>query len=894
MIDALAFTLPERLTANAALPDVADFLRLRFAGRHDECLSYHALLCEAGRFANHYHACGLQPGERIAVILKHSRALYTSFVGALLGGFVPSIWPFPSPKISRTEYAKMLSALLDNAEPGLVITYPELREEIQKSDGLSRHKALVTTAEDVPDHCGTPPTCDAIDPDAIAFLQYSSGTTGTKKGVAISHRALLWQVDRYAEAIGLCDDDRIVSWLPLYHDMGLIACLLLPVTTRTPLVAMCPFEWVQQPATWLRAVSETRATLSWLPNFAYNFMVRSVSDAELVGVDLASLRGVVNCSEPIMAESHARFLRRFESVGLRASALCASYAMAENTFAVTSGGFEAPLRHDCINADEFAKTGRAVPADASDDSTRTLVSSGTALPGTEIRIADEDGNTLPDRQLGEIVLRSPCQLSAYHRNDDATRAAVRDGELFTRDVGYLADGELYVTGRKKDMLIIRGQNVYPQDIETLVSEVPGVIPGRCAAVGIANEQEGTEDLVVLAESAEADTPRRNEIRRRIARRISEATDVTPADVRVLPHMWLRKSTSGKISRRINRERYVELTEREQQQGSTPSVTLAADNGSVARYAVRRCVRRAISQKRMGQALSFQDDEPLIKNGLIDSLELVSLLQAIEADCGVSISSRALAATGSVITVQSLAELVDRIRSGGVGGADTGGIPRRREDVALVLSQPRTPRPAMRFWSGVSFWSRYYRWVLRRRGVRVGRDLRVEGPLILRLDGDPRNVTIGDHVTLMPGVDLKIRENGTIVLHDGVVLDTNVRLVAANDARIELGQDVQIGIGTVINAGQDVIIGRRTAVAGYCTIVASEHNYLSKTPFMQQGYQHDPVFIGEDVWVAANVFIGRGSRIGGGAVLGVKSVVRGDVPAYAIVMGNPARVVRFRG
>lgn len=920
-------TIPERLAANVALPDVEDFLRLRHADGQDEVLSYRTVLTEAERFAAYYRRQGLRSGDRVVVVLKHSLDLYASFVGGLLGGFVPSIWSFPSPKISRAEYFKTLSALLDNAKPGVVITYAEIRDEIDKlasdpgcdarvvtpDDGLRARGvtandsrgarvvmidevpgAHVVTPDDGPRECDPPAEYAPIDPDSVALLQYSSGTTGIKKGVAISHRSLLWQIDHYAEAIGLRDDDRIVSWLPLYHDMGLIACLLLPFMTRTPLVSVCPFEWVRQPAMWLRAISETGGTLSWLPNFAYSFLARSVTDAELTDVDLSSLRGLVNCSEPIMADSHDRFAERFAPVGFRASALCGSYAMAEDTFAVTSGGFAGPLSQDRIDGNEFARTGRAVPIDSASSDARVLVSSGTALPETDITIVDADGNALPERQLGEIVLRSPCLLSEYYNNPEATSSALRGDEFFTGDIGYLADGQLFVTGRKKDMLIIRGQNVYPQDIEALVTDTPGVIPGRCAVVGVVNRQTGTEDLVILAETDETDPSSRQDIRRYVFQRIVEATEVAPADIRLLEHMWIRKSTSGKISRGINRDRYVEMIENERYETHMhPATTPSADTESTP-HAVRRAVRRVLSRTRMGSVISFGHDDPLIGRGLIDSLGLVSLLQAVEAECGVSIGTAALASAENVVTVRSLADLVDRIRAGAEPGDDLDTFPQCRDEVPLVIGEPRTPRPAMAFWSSLSLWSRYYRRVFRRRGVRVGRDLRVWGPLILRFDGDPRNIIIGDDVTIMPGVDLKIRENGKIILHDGVVLDTNVRLVAANDARIELGENAQLAMGTIINAGQDVIIGRRTAVAGYCTIVASEHRYLGKASFMQQGYEHDPVYIGEDVWVAANVFVGRGSRIGNGAVLGVQSVVRGEFPAGGVVMGNPARVVRFRG
>ena len=903
-------TIPARLRANAALPDVADFLCLQHAGRRDECFSYRTVLREAERFAALYQQRGLSRGDQVVVILPHSLDLYTSFLGALLGGLIPSIWSIPSPKIAEAEYSRMLAALLANARPKLLVTYQQLRERLAGAGAIRRADIRVCVPDELPAACNTPTPVAMPDPDGTAFLQYSSGTTGTKKGVAISHRALLWQVDHYAEAIGLRDDDRIVSWLPLYHDMGLIACLFLPFLRRAAIVAMCPFEWVQWPAMWLRAISDSRATLSWLPNFAFSFLSQNVTDAELAGLDLSSLRGVVNCSEPILVISHADFLRRFGPAGFRASALCGSYAMAENTFAVTSGGFDAPLRQDCIDGREFARSGRAIPIEASSPDACVLVSSGTALPETDIRIVDTDGCRLPERRLGEIVLRSPCLLSEYHNNQDATGRALRDGVYYSGDVGYLADGQLYVTARKNDMLIIRGQNIYPQDVETIVSETPGVIPGRTAAVGVPNEQVGTQDLVILAETHEHDPAKRDGLGREIFRRVSQALEITPADVFLVEHMWLRKSTAGKISRAINRDRYLaalrntvapnlrvrrlgldnlQTPDSEVRRYWDPATAEPARAGTQSTLAqVRRCVERVLLQTRPGGRTSVSDDEPLITSGLIDSLGLVALINALETDFHISIKPESLADTSRLDTLRCLAELVDRLRAGGPAGDKPLAVPRTRADVPLLIGRPRRPRRVRGFWS----W--YYSWLLRRRGARVGRGLRVLGPLILRFDGDPRNITIGNDVTLMPWVDLKIRENGKIILHDGVVLDTNVRLVAANDGRIELGEDAQVGMATVINAGEDVIIGRRTAIAGFSLIEASEHNYLGKEPILEQGYHHEPVYIGADVWVAAHVYIGIGSHIGDGAVLGNKSTARGDVPANSVALGDPARVVRFRG
>ncbi|MCP4591079.1 MAG: fatty acyl-AMP ligase, partial [bacterium] len=492
-------TIPARLLDNLEHAADACALRLLHDNAETQTLTYRQLIDEAARWARWYEDLGLLHGDRVVIILQHSVDLYAAFVGGLLRGVVPSMFAFPSPKYSSEEYFRTIGVLVENADPRLLVTYPELAEQLTAGASLPA-ATRVCTPRDLPTGTSKFPVGPNVDPESTAFLQYSSGTTGIKKSVAISHRALLWQIDRYADAIRLASDDVIVSWLPLYHDMGLIACLFLPLLKRVPLVAMSPFEWVRRPGMWLRAVSDFGGTLSWLPNFAYSFMPKNVTDAELADLRLSSLRGVVNCSEPVMAASHAQLLERLAPYGLRPEALGTCYAMAENTFAVTSGGFDSPVASDRIDASEFVRSGCAIPTADSTPQGKTLVSSGQALPDTEIAIVSPQGTPLAERRVGEIVLRSPCLLNEYYRNPDATAAGLHGDRYFTGDLGYLADGELYVTGRLKDLIIIAGQNVHPQDIEALLNDVPGLIPGRNVALGVSDSTNGTEKLVILAET----------------------------------------------------------------------------------------------------------------------------------------------------------------------------------------------------------------------------------------------------------------------------------------------------------------------------------------------------------------------------------------------------------
>jgi fatty-acyl-CoA synthase len=480
--------------------------------------TYPELFARSLAWAGVYCENGLRQGSHVVVILPHSLDLYASYTGALLVGMIPAMFSFPSPKLSLQEYVKTFSLLLENAHPQMVVTSPQLKEMVRQNlkDCLKTTRICDPSQAEYSKVRETSKKIVYPDPDAIAFLQYSSGTTGIRKGVAITHRALLRQIDTYAQTIGLNSRDSIVSWLPLYHDMGLICCYFLPLMTSTPIVALSPFDWVRKPVRLFETVTKHRSTLCWLPNFAYHFMANSIRPSDLDSIDLSSLRGIVNCSEPVLTDSHRKFLDRFMGCGLRPEALAASYAMAETTFAVTSGGFNNPLKYDCIDGERLAKEAVAIPVSSDHPKAKWMASSGMALPGTSIEIQSDTGQGLPDRRVGHIAISSPSLFQGYYRNPAATAASYKAGVLHTGDMGYQTDGHLFVIGRFDDVIIIAGKNIYPQDIEQIVNDIPGVIPGRCVALGIPDIEKGTERLVVIAESEGVNPPHQPDSQRDIS------------------------------------------------------------------------------------------------------------------------------------------------------------------------------------------------------------------------------------------------------------------------------------------------------------------------------------------------------------------------------------------
>jgi acyl-CoA synthetase (AMP-forming)/AMP-acid ligase II len=535
------------------------------AGRSEIFITYQELFFHASRYALALDRAGVQSGEVVILILQHSIELIFAYLGAILNGSIPSIMPFLTEKLLPEKYQSDLVALMRITRPAGIITYREFQAEM---DGLLLEVSglkTVLNCENIESQEISPdilseysPPGSKKEPEETVLLQHSSGSTGLQKGVALSHQAVFNQIKHYSEAIGLTEDDVIVSWLPLYHDMGLIACFLMPILFGTQLVLMSPFDWVKAPVRLLRSISDYRGTLCWLPNFAYNFCAKKVRDTDLDGVDLSSLRAVINCSEPMRFESHQIFLEKFTPYGFKESSISTCYAMAENVFAVTQNGIHNPVTYDHIDLEYYQRKKYAKPT-AEDENSIMMVSAGKPIDNTEVRIIDGAGKTLSERHLGEIVISSDCMLTGYYNREDETEKSFIDGWFKTGDLGYIADGEVYISGRKKDLIIVGGKNIYPQDIENLVSDVRGVHPGRVVAFGLFSEDKGTEDVVVIAEYEDEFSSKISELSSQIRQNITKSTAIALRTVYLVPEKWLIKTSSGKIARAANREKYLKET-----------------------------------------------------------------------------------------------------------------------------------------------------------------------------------------------------------------------------------------------------------------------------------------------------------------------------------------------
>ncbi len=531
-------------------------------------------------YAAALHSIGIK--ARDLVVVAHTQDLESiyAFWGALLIGAIPSMFPTLTEKLDPEIYRANMSELVKLSDVKVVLTTDEFapmlaegvgcdvygssqiaafsRDPKAKNSALpldpkARNSVLPldqqASSENTAENSGF-----SLDSDQIAFLQHSSGTTGLQKGVALAHRAVLNQLASYADAIDLKENDVIVSWLPLYHDMGLIAGFLMPLVQGIPLVLMSPFEWVKSPAMLFRAIHEYQGTLCWLPNFAYNHCARRIRQRDLEGLSAVSMRMFINCSEPVYHESHELFLERFAPLGVTPSMLAVSYAMAENTFAVTQTMPRQIPHLDIVDRLVLQSELRAHPVELEHPNVQIKVSCGLPISGAAVQVLDPQGQPLPERHIGEMAVKSDSMLSSYYKRPDLQ--PFRDGWYLTGDRGYLANGEVYIVGRSKDLIINAGKNVYPQDIEAIVNTVAGVHAGRAVAFGVPDEREGTELIAVVAE-VETDNPdERKAITQAIRQTVVQSSTVTVNFVQLVDAKWLIKTSSGKIARAANRDKWL--------------------------------------------------------------------------------------------------------------------------------------------------------------------------------------------------------------------------------------------------------------------------------------------------------------------------------------------------
>lgn len=501
----------------------------------DTRLSWADVYARSLRVAGGLAARGVRAGDRVALVLPTSPAFVTSFFGTLLAGAVP-VPLYPPVRLARLdEYHQRTAALLGAAGARLVVTDGRLRALLGVAVEAARPALGCVRASDLE---GAPLAREA-GPEALALVQFSSGTTVEPKPVALSHRNLLANV----AAIGTLFDPAQgppvgVSWLPLYHDMGLVGCLLVACAHPVSLALLPPELFLARPAAWLRAIARHRAVISPAPNFAYGLCVKRVRDEELAGVDLSCWAFALNGAEPVSPAVLRRFADRFAPWGFRPEALTPVYGLAEASLAVTFSDAKSLFRTRGVDAGALAREGRV------QDGAREVASVGRPVAGVEVRIRDAQGRALPDGEVGRIEVRGDAVMQGYLGLPEATAAVLKDGWLDTGDLGFVSDGELYVCGRAKELVVLRGANHAPREFEEALDGVDGVRPGCVVAFGFTPDGGEGEELGLLVET-EGDT---GGLEERVRGRVAEATGIRPHTVALLAPGTLPRTSSGKLRR----------------------------------------------------------------------------------------------------------------------------------------------------------------------------------------------------------------------------------------------------------------------------------------------------------------------------------------------------------
>ncbi|HEX4417686.1 MAG TPA: fatty acyl-AMP ligase [Kofleriaceae bacterium] len=572
--------------------------------QREQFFSFDRLRTEAMQRAAHFRHHGLRPGDRVAMVIPDGADFVTTFLGAVWAGLVP-VPLYPPLSLGKLDsYIETVVMILAKARPTHVVTNVKLQQVLWS--GLAKVPGFqgVITVEQLrdPAPAGVSQAPAEVTGDELCFLQFTSGSTSTPKGVMVTHDNLRAN----AAAImrdGLQTDPAIdhgVSWLPLYHDMGLIGFVISPIFHRVQVTFIATLVFARNPTIWLETIHRVRGTITFAPNFAYALIVKRATPEQRAAWDLSSMRHFGCGAEPINPTTMRTFVETFAPAGLAATSLLPCYGMAEATLAISFIGIDEALSTDIIDAGAYQTQRRAEPAAADQlagGRAQEFVRCGRSFPGHDVGAFDAAGARLGDRRVGELWVRGPSVARGYYEDPVATEHSFGGGWLRTGDYGYLVDGHIYITGRKKDLIIINGRNYDPQRLEWLVDELPEVRKG--STVAVSRPGPGSEELIIVLESK---TTNAGALQERVRARVADQMQLVAADVVVCPVGSLPKTSSGKLQRARTREQYLAGT-----LGKAGNRTLGANAEKLvlARHVVRSLVGRA--QHRAKQLVSHTRD-----------------------------------------------------------------------------------------------------------------------------------------------------------------------------------------------------------------------------------------------------------------------------------------------
>lgn len=541
-------------------------LRLVPAGRQDETIEWTGadILESATALARKYLQAPLD--GVVLLLLPHSPELFLLHLGLVLEGRIPAILAWPTRRVDPEKYQRNLLHQLSRLPADQLITLPRLALNLEKVLSFPTTRCEIEHGAELEETFTVPLTFERQDgtprfrnePSSLSdglFVQFSGGTTGAQKAVMVTASMLTAQTERLRVALDFSESDSVVSWLPMYHDMGLIACLWFPLWHGASSLHFSATDWLLNPESLFRLMDRYRATFCWMPNFAFSYLAAQRQHMK-GSYSLGRVKAWINCSEPVRPRSTGDFVDAFSIWGVGSEAVQACYALAENVFAVTQTKLKSPP--NTYERKLLAKSEDSHGDRAFDVLDSLYVSSGTPLPGVELRITDAAGTICPEGVAGSIQIRTDSLFSGYWINESANTPPISsDGWFTTGDYGFRHHKDLYVIGRFKDVIIVGGQNVFPEDVEFVVNTIEGVYPGRAIAFGLPDDELGTESLAVVAEMRMAFEPTEaRRIERQIRALVLSTAGLSPRYVSVKPARWIVKSTAGKLSRRDTRERFI--------------------------------------------------------------------------------------------------------------------------------------------------------------------------------------------------------------------------------------------------------------------------------------------------------------------------------------------------
>jgi len=818
--------------------------------------------------------------DTLVCIEKQSIDLFVFFISCLLNKKNPCFYSYPSPKQNEKQFfLSVQKTLLENNLKHIVIFNNNFFKKINHSKygikiynfkNYHKKKNHSIGFNKLENHLPTK-----------KFLQFSSGTTGYKKVMQVDTDKLVNHFKSYNKKIKLDNKSIIISWLPHYHDMGLIACMLMPLYYNSKIYMMSPFDWVKNPLILFEKIDEISGTHVWLPNFAFGIISKTLdsSVSSSKNFDLGSLKCLTSASEPVIYEIVKNFNKISKITNYNPKVFSNLYGMAENIFAISTT--DKDFKFLDINYNSLKKGHIQLK-----NSDYKIASAGTTIHSTKVKILNRNQKKLKDLELGEVYIKSSHMMDGYLNNGKLEKIS----EWFkTGDLGFSYLKNIYITGRTKDIIIVGGENINPIDIEKILNEQKNLIKGRNLAFGTYDKNYHTEKIIVLAETEKSKLTKK-EISK-IRTRIFNQLNINISEFIFLKKNTLYKSTAGKISRTINKEKY--LNKNFFLEKNEKKTFKKKDN-------------LLLLVKNISNEKNFSLKTNLFENGILDSFNFVQLTLGIENIFKIKIPQKDLRFENFksieqinhyILNIKKNKSQVEEINTE---------YKKSRKMILHSYKQAHTRNFKNTKYKLNIFKSVFINFlkipinkgflntiIFKILGIDIGKNVKFNGAINLKIRGPISNIKIGSNINIGNDIDLRIRENGKIWIKDFSFFDDNVRIVSSQNGTIKICEGVSIGKNTIINGGADLTINALSMIGSNVNIGSSEHSNSKNKYIRAQGFYYQPVKIGEDVWVGSGSSILKGSTIERGSIISANSLISGHIKKFSVFSGVPAKFIRMR-